>query len=125
MRLQFPDVLDDLVDLRITEGLTKGRHRTGLAVLDAVAEKIVVAARLHQLWPLPGRTAPVGMTPAAGRCEQLLDIEGSAVRRRGSLLRGCGHGERQPASENNRRQRHQLHAARLPGCFPTDAWGAG
>ena len=34
VRLQFPDVFDDLVDLRIAERRVERRHRARLAVLD-------------------------------------------------------------------------------------------
>ena len=78
-RLQFADVLDDLVDLLVGESRRECRHRAFLAILDAVANKVIVALGIHQLRTLAGSTAPVGMTKAAGRCEQLLDIDFPAV----------------------------------------------
>src|SRR5260370_17472165 len=78
-RLQFPDVLDDLVDLCVAEGRTECRHRARLAVLDAVANKVVASFRIHELWSLAAGPAAIGMTPPAGRSEQLLHIECSVV----------------------------------------------
>src|ERR1700730_7387385 len=75
MRLQRPDVFDDLVDLRIIEGGAEGRHRAFLAALDAVADEVVVAFGVHQLGALAGGATAVGVTPAAGGCEQLWDID--------------------------------------------------
>src|SRR3954471_285059 len=85
-RLQGPDVFDDLVDLRVTEGCAECGHCARLAILDAVANKIVVARRIHQLRPLASGPAAIGVTKTAGPCEQLLDVE-SVVRRRGGRLR--------------------------------------
>jgi hypothetical protein len=41
-RHRFPDVLDDLIDLRVAERRTERGHRARLAVLDKVADKVVV-----------------------------------------------------------------------------------
>src|SRR5437868_6865977 len=91
-RLQFPDVFDQLIDLCVAEARTERRHRARLAVLDAVAKNVVASFRVHELWSLAGGAAPIGMTPATGRCEQLVGIECPVVRRRGSRLRLSRHG---------------------------------
>ena len=86
-------MFDDLIDLRVAEGGAERRHRTVLAVLDAVSDKVIVAGRVHELRTPAGGAAPIGMTEAAGCCEQLLDIECVIVSRFGCrlLCRG-GHG---------------------------------
>src|SRR5579859_3790810 len=86
-RLQITDVFDDLVDLRIVKGRAESWHGAWLAVLDAVANKIVVSFCVHELRPLAGGAATVGMTPSAGRCEQPLDVQQLIARRGSGRLR--------------------------------------
>src|SRR5215471_7394672 len=81
--LQFPDVLDYLVDLRIAEHRTECGHRAFLAILDAVANKVVVSLCIHELGTLARSAAPIGMTKTAGRREQLPDIDWRVILRRG------------------------------------------
>src|ERR1700751_2686283 len=73
-RLQCADVFYNLIDLCVREGCTEGRHRAFFCVCDAVAKKVVVSLCIHQLRPLAGAAAPIGVTKAARRCEQLFDI---------------------------------------------------
>src|SRR6266567_1400413 len=88
--LQRSDVLEDRIDLRFAEGFAKSRHRALLAELDAVAEEVVTARRIHELRPLAGGPAAIGMTIAEradDRCrsivrvDQLTDIGRRLVRR--------------------------------------------
>src|SRR5207248_10107930 len=74
IRLQRSDVFDDCVDLRIAEDFAESRHRAFLAELDALAEEIIVVRRIHELRPLAGAPAAVGMTIAAGGRKQWADI---------------------------------------------------
>jgi hypothetical protein len=74
-RPQFPDILDDLVDLRVAEHQTECRHRARLSVLNTLPNKLVVSLCIHELRPLPGSAATIGMTPSAGCCEQLANID--------------------------------------------------
>src|SRR5260221_4853527 len=87
--LQLADVLDDRVHLRGVEDFAEGRHRARLADHDAFADEVVAALRVHELRPLAGRPAAIGMAPAAGRREELVDVDRFLVRRR--LVR-CGAG---------------------------------
>src|SRR5260221_3983023 len=93
---QLADIFDDRLDLRVVEDLAEGRHGAALAGLDALAEIVVAALRVHQLRPLAGRPPAIGMTPAAGRGEDLVDVERRVARRRlvrgvAGLLRWSGH----------------------------------
>ena len=56
-------------------------------MLDAVANKVVVARRIHQLRPLAGSPTAVGVAKAASPREHLLDVERPVVGRRGGRLR--------------------------------------
>src|SRR5215467_5181018 len=85
--LQFPDVLDDLVDLRLAERRAERGHRTRLAVFDAITDKVVVSFCIHKLRPFPGCAAAIGVTPSTRDCEQLVDIDWRVVLRDGSRLR--------------------------------------
>src|SRR5262245_1866443 len=80
-RLQFTDVLDDLVDLRVAEHRAERRHGAHLAVLDAVANKVVVSFCVHELRALTESTATIRVTPPTCRTEQLADIDWRNVRR--------------------------------------------
>src|SRR5438309_11185095 len=90
-RLQFSDVLDDLIDLRVAEHRTERGHRARLAILDTVTNKLVISFCIHELRPLAGSAAAVGMTPPAGRCEQLFDIDLPVLQRRRARLRLSRH----------------------------------
>src|SRR5690349_2844436 len=110
VRLQATDVAEDLVDLLIAECCAEGRHRTWLAVLDAVADEVVISLAIHELGPLAGGTAAVGMTPAASGCEQLCDIELPVFGCGGAgLLRANGNSRnRQRDGERQRQQRPEF-----------------
>src|SRR5215469_13064264 len=96
MRLQFPDVLDDLIDLRVAEHRSERGHRAHLTVLDTVAKKVVVALCIHELRSLARNAPPIVMTPTTGRCEQLADIDWRVILRSGRRLRlsRCGASQR-------------------------------
>src|SRR6266851_537982 len=79
---QLADIFDDRVDLRVVEDFAEGRHGAALAGLDALAEVVVAALRMHQLRPLAGHPPAIGMTPAASRGEDLVDVDRLIARRR-------------------------------------------
>ena len=70
-----------LVDVGVGEGLAERRHRAFLTVLDAVADEIVAARGVHQLWAFASDAAAVGVAKAADGGEQLLNVEGGRRRR--------------------------------------------
>src|SRR5947209_3953107 len=110
MGRQGADVFDDFVDLRIAERRAESRHRAFLAVLDSVADEVVISLAIHELRPLAGSATAVGVTPATGGREQLTDIELLVIRSaRSRLLRA----RRQVVNRKERgqcrgRERHDL-----------------
>src|SRR5262249_44011989 len=96
VRLQFMDVLDDLVDLRVAERRTKRGHRARFTVLDTVAKKVVVTFCIHELWPLARSAATVGVTPPAGRYEQLATLNDALS---GAAAEDCGRAGAAHANE--------------------------
>src|SRR3954447_21746091 len=103
MWLQGADVFDHFVDLRIAERCAEGRHRAFLAVLDSIAEELVIPLAVHQLRPPPGGATTVRVAPATGRREQLPDIKLVVLRGRSRLLRAQG-GDRKERGKCRRRQ---------------------
>src|SRR5712692_5219400 len=128
--LQRSDVLQDRIDLRFAEDLAKSRHRALLAELDAVAEEVVTARRIHELRPLAGGPAAIGMTIAAGRREQLTDIGRRFVRRGSGLLRrdrdaaSDGYGDTTPIGINARTHKSRLIKIKLACTNSLNALGS-
>ena len=81
-----------MVDVGIGEGLAERRHGAFLAVLDAVADEVVTARGVHQLRPLAGGAAPVGVAKAADGGEQLVDVEVMLSGRRRPFVGGGWRG---------------------------------